>query len=209
MSTPATFSESWDAERLDTLATLAKRDPEHLPEMLMEAARLIRCRVQRYPAQPWDLLTHEDAPGELLPYVSRQHDLWDGGGSFSGLLWQWVGLKWLRCRTRRKAHTGPTLDAPAGSGDEHGSLAVHETIADLHAEQPWERVIMSPSIPMDVLTEREKEAIELHYGLSGGDPMTFAEIEREIGRGHRAKWSKLVADAQRKLRNKMTRQSAA
>lgn len=181
MSTCATYSKSWDAERLDTAACAAHADEERLPELLLEAARMIRCRVSAFPPHAGDLLDAEDAPGEMLPWVLAMLRRWEPArGGFSKYLWHWAGLRWARIRSRRISQrtAATSLDAPTGDD----SLPLADLLADPAALLPWEAATSRVRIPTDVLSEIERQTLELRYGLTSREPMSCADIARELGR---------------------------
>jgi RNA polymerase primary sigma factor len=81
--------------------------------------------------------------------------------------------------------TQPTvsLDTPVGDGDES---RLGQLIADERAESPYERAAESVarqalSNALRNLPQRERQVLELRYGLYGATPKTYEEIGRTLG----------------------------
>jgi RNA polymerase primary sigma factor len=77
-----------------------------------------------------------------------------------------------------------SLESPVGTGDEAAELA--DFIADDAGDRPLEVVArqlrdIDVQTVLDTLSERERNVIELRYGLNGRGPMTLEDIGKEVG----------------------------
>jgi RNA polymerase primary sigma factor len=84
-------------------------------------------------------------------------------------------------QVRRAPRTVVSLDAPAG---QEGDTSLGDKIES--EEQPAEEVELSlrrESLQkaLSALPDREREIVELRYGISGEDPMTIEQLVRELG----------------------------
>ena len=84
---------------------------------------------------------------------------------------------------RRSAQTPISLEKPVGDEDES---ELGDLVADDGVSEPFEEAsehIQREGIrkALDALPERERQVIELRYGLSGMEPLTLEEVGRAFG----------------------------
>jgi RNA polymerase primary sigma factor len=83
---------------------------------------------------------------------------------------------------RAAARASTSLDAPVGDTDDAvlgdfvaGEEPLPEEAVELHLRSEALRHAL------DALPERERDVVELRYGIGGRDPMTLEEIGRRLG----------------------------
>jgi RNA polymerase primary sigma factor len=77
-----------------------------------------------------------------------------------------------------------SLESPVGAGDDGAELA--DFIADDVGDRPLEVVArqlrdIDVQVVLDTLPERERNVIELRFGLNGRGPLTLEDIGKEVG----------------------------
>jgi RNA polymerase primary sigma factor len=131
------------------------RIPVHMIEKLNRVAHVERQLVQR--------LGREPEPGEVAAELG----------------WSVQEVR----SVRRFAQTPISLEKPIG--DEHDS-ELGELVADESSPGPFETASANlrredVARALDVLPAREREVIELRYGLNGHDPLTLEQVGEAFG----------------------------
>ena len=83
----------------------------------------------------------------------------------------------------RVAQLPVSLEKPIGDGED---AELGDLVADESASEPFEAVtenLQRQDIQraLDALPERERQVIELRYGLRGSEPLTLDEVGRAFG----------------------------
>ena len=84
---------------------------------------------------------------------------------------------------QRLNQTPISLDKPVGEGDD---AQIADFIPDDGTEQPFERATQTlqredVQRALEALTDRERQVIELRYGLTGQEPLTLEQVGRTFG----------------------------
>jgi RNA polymerase primary sigma factor len=131
------------------------RIPVHMVEKLNRVTHIERQLVQRFGREPEP---HEIAT-EMKVSVREVRDI------------------------LRVAQMPISLEKPVGDGDES---ALGDFVADDATEEPFE--VATESLQreniqraLDALPERERQVLELRYGLRGHEPLTLEEVGRAFG----------------------------
>ena len=77
-----------------------------------------------------------------------------------------------------------SLDAPMGDGEDDATLGA--VLADRQASEPQEELVRQElrrtlDALLDRLTPRQREVLQLHYGLTGGPVHSLEEISKTLG----------------------------
>jgi RNA polymerase primary sigma factor len=153
----STYASWWIRESIERgIANRARtiRVPIHVVERERKMARVERDLVTRLGREPTD---------EEIANAAR------------------ISLKHVR-EVKRAPRTVVSLDAPLG-GEDHPALADK---LPSEAKAPAEEVELSlrrESLQkaISALPDREREIVELRYGLTGDDPKSISDVVRELG----------------------------
>jgi RNA polymerase primary sigma factor len=131
------------------------RIPVHMVEKLTKVRQTERMLVQR--------LGREPTPAEVAEELE-------------------ISTREVR-EMQRLNQTPISLDKPVGEGDD---AQIADFIPDDGTEQPFERATQTMQREdvqraLEALTERERQVIELRYGLTGQEPLTLEQVGNTFG----------------------------
>ena len=93
-----------------------------------------------------------------------------------------LSLKHVR-DVKRAARTVVSLDAPVGEGDEAASVGERVASDEAAPADTVELSLLQESLrrALSMLPERERQIVELRYGIADGEPRTIEQTVRELG----------------------------
>jgi RNA polymerase primary sigma factor len=119
-----------------------------------------------------------------------------------------LGLKPQRVREYRDAARSPvSLEAPLGADEDQARVA--ETVADANAAAPFDQLVKDNDAELvrevlATLGPKEREVLDLRFGLADGTPRTLEEIGQRF-RLTRERIRQIQNEALKKLRAKVER----
>ena len=119
-----------------------------------------------------------------------------------------LGLKPHRVREYREAARAPvSLEAPMGTDED--AAQVSEVVADANAPAPFDQLVLTSDTELvrevlATLSPKEREVLDMRFGLSTGTPKTLEEIGQHF-RLTRERIRQVQNEALKKLRAKVER----
>ena len=122
----------------------------------------------------------------MIEQTAAETLLWDDRKAAAGVLVDAAELRWSLSDVReilRVAQMPVSLEKPVGDEDESelGDFVADEAIPEPFEEASEHLQKEGVQKALGALPDRERQVIELRYGLSGMEPLTLEEVGRTFG----------------------------